>query len=479
MHQTRSDPWETMSRFWSFAFAGLTVIAGACARRQSYQPAPIAPAAEAERYAERRLRDPALARFLVEHGAALHDSTWGSRQLALAALYFRTDLTEAQRTVAAARAAEITAGARPAPSATATTERAARPDEGNPTPWSFSLTAGWTLELGGKRAARVAHARAVMLASRLRLEATAWEIAQSARQAAVVAVGAERELADASAARAELDSVRTLLRARFVEGRLTSTDVARAETDVQTAAVAVDDAARANTAARMALARTLAVPLREVESLPLREESRSACTALDTLPPDTLEALALTTRADVGAALADYSAAEADLALAVAQQYPDITIGPGIAWEQGIRRWILSLAVPSIPVNQARGPIAEARARRAAQAARVASVQDSILAAVDSSVAACRTTRADVAGADSLVNATRAQLELADAAYRRGEIGQTEVAFARFAVRRAERTREGIVRRGALAGIMLEQAAGTWLSGPPLRWPDLLRVTSP
>ncbi|HEX6964359.1 MAG TPA: TolC family protein [Gemmatimonadaceae bacterium] len=467
-----------MSRSWSFAFVGVTLIAGACARRQSYRPAPIAPVAEAERYADRRLRDPALARFLAEHEAALHDSAWSSRQLALAALYFRADVTEAQRTLAAARAAEITAGARPAPSATATADRAERPDEGNPTPWSFSLTAGWTLELGGKRAARIAHARAVTLASRLRLEADAWEIAQSARQAAVVALGAKRELADASAERAGLDSVRTLLHARFVEGRLTSTDVARAETDVQTSAVAVADAARANTAARIALARTLAVPLREVESLPIREESNSACAALDTLAPDSLEARALTTRADVGAALADYSAAEADLALAIAQQYPDITIGPGIAWEQGIQRWVLSLAIPSIAVNRARGPIAEARARRAAQAARVAFVQDSILAAVDSSVAACRTTRADVASADSLVSATRAQLALANAAYQRGEIGQTEIAFAHLAVRRAERTREEAVRRGVLAGIMLEQAAGSWLSGPPIRWPDLLRVTS-
>jgi len=88
MHQTRSDPWETMSRFWSFAFAGLTVIAGACARRQSYQPAPIAPAAEAERYGDRRLRDPALVRFLAEHGAALDDSAWSSRQQAIPTMRF-------------------------------------------------------------------------------------------------------------------------------------------------------------------------------------------------------------------------------------------------------------------------------------------------------------------------------------------------------------------------------------------------------
>ena len=463
----------------SLALVLLAFLLGACAHYQHYQPAPLAPAAEAARYAGRRLDDPALARFLSTHDAAVHDSAWNSRQLALAALYFRADLAEAQQSLSAARAAEITAGLRPAPSATATAERAARADEGHSTPWTFSLTTGLTFELGGKRAARLAHARAVTLASRLRLESTAWQVAQRARQATAVSLGAERDLVDARAETAELDTLLDLLRARYTEGRIARAELARSETDVQSSAVATVQATRASTEARLSLARALAVPLRDVETLPLRPDARSACAALDSLMLDTLETVALTTRADVGAALADYAAADAALRLQIAQQYPDITIGPGITWEQGIRRWVLALGFPSIPVNRARGPIAEARARRAVQAARVTLVQDSILAAVDSSAAACRSARTTVAAADSLVRATQRESAITNAAYERGEVGQTEVAFAQLALVRAERIRNQAAARSAVAGVALEDATGTWLSGPPIRWPDLLVPPTP
>lgn len=475
-----------MARLGSIAFVlistrksvrvlGILVLQlGACARYQRYQSAPLAVSSEATVFAARRLDDPVLARTLAAHGVAAHDTAWDSRQLALAALYFRPDLTEAQRVIAAARAAEITAGVRPYPSVTATTGRASRVTEGRSTPWSFSPTFGFTLERGGKRDARIARARAATLAAQLRLESTAWQAVVDARVSTLTAFGADVELADGRAELAQLRIVLSLLRVRYNEGQIARTDLARAETDVQLAAVASTQALRARADARAALAHALGVPVREVDTLSLRPDTRSACVAADSLPTNSLEALGLRTRPEVGVALADYAVAESDLRVRIAQQYPDIVLAPGLAWDQGVRSWVLSLALPGIPIDRARGPIAEAVARRAVQAARVMVVQDSVLAAVDSSAAACRTADREITVADSLFRASDEQLVLARSAYQRGEIGKTEIAIAQLARMRAERPRHQAAQRRMAVGAALENATGVWLSGAPINWQDLI-----
>jgi outer membrane protein TolC len=194
---------------------------------------------------------------------------------------------------------------------------------------------------------------------------------------------------------------------------------------------------------------------------------------LDALGPDTLQALALQRRFELGAALADYAVAEAEVRLEVARQYPDLTIGPGLAWDQGIARWIFSFGTPGFPHRANRGPIAESEARRTTRAARVSLLQDSVLAEVDAAVATCRDARVEVAAADSLVATTRVGATLTENAYRRGEIGLTEVAFARLAVLRAERVLRAATVRRAAAGVALESAVGSWLVPTPIRWPDL------
>ncbi len=446
---------------------------GACARYQQYQPAPLAPNSEVSAYTGRRLDDPALARSLAAHGIASHDSAWDSYQLAFAALYFRADLVEARRALTAARAGEITAGVRPYPGVTATVDRAAKADEGHSTPWSFSLAAGLTFERGGKRSARVARARAATLAAQLRLESIAWQAVESAREEAATAIGAGIDLSDASAETTALRSVLERLRGRYGEGQISRVDLARSETDVQTAAVAATQAALARTGARAALAHALAVPLSQVEQLRLRRDARNGCAVIDSLPIDSLETVALRTQPIVGAALADYEVAEGDLRIQIAQQYPDIVVGPGIAWEQGVRRWILSLALPGIATDRARGPIVEATARRAVQAVRVRVVQDSILAAVDSSVAACQHTRHEVAVADSLVRASNEQFAVTRGAYHRGEIGLTEIALTQLAQVRAQRVQHQALQHGFAAGISLENSVGVWFSDPQIDWRDI------
>jgi outer membrane protein TolC len=452
-----------------------------CAHYQRYEPTPLDPQAQLGAYAGRRLDDPELARFLASRGVPPDDSGLTPSALGLAALYFRSNLTEARAAVRAARAGEITAGTRPFPSATATVERATSSDGRNGSPWTLSLTSGLTFETGGKREARQVRARAVTLGTVLRLDVTGWHLAQEARRAAVALLGADRDVADVEAEISALRTVLELLRARYAEGRVSLADVAQAETDVQTAVVALVQVRRARTDMRSSLARALGVSPRPVETMSIREDLRSGCDAGDAANvegPTGLGLAALRNRYEVGAALADYAVAEADLQLAVAQQYPNLTIGPGVAWNQGVGRWLLSAGSAAIPVNGNRGPIAEGEARRAVHAARVTMAEDGILAQVDSARAGCRDIRGEIAAADSLVAATTERLRLTEAAYARGEIGLTDVAFARLALVRVTRTRHQALQRQQVAGAALEAAIGRWVTAPSIRWPDLFESLS-
>ena len=451
------------------------LVAAACAPYRAYVAAPLAPEREANAYSSRRLDDPDLAAFWRETGISRVDSGLSPAALGVAALFFRPELPEAHALVTAARAAEITAGARPFPSASATLGHASPVTEGATSPWSISLTAGLTLETGGKRGARVVRARAATLAAGLRRDATAWWLAQDSRIAAVNALGAEQDLA---AAEAEVDALRTvlaLIRARFAEGRVSVADVAQAETDLQTAVVGVTQARRARTSARVQLGRALGAAFPAVDGVPLRSDPHSGCELADTLARGeaAFASMVLHERFEVGAALADYAVAEGDLRVAVAQQYPNLEIGPGIAWDQGVLRWILSLGSSAIPTNRNRGPIAEAEARRAVQAAHVAVVQDSVLAQLDLALAGCRDLRGEIAAAASLVASTTARLRVAEAAYARGEIGETEVALTRLALVRVSHTQRQTLQRRQLAGAALEAAIGRWITLPEVRWPAM------
>ena len=106
-----------------------------------------------------------------------------------------------------------------------------------------------------------------------------------------------------------------------------------------------------------------------------------------------LAALALTPRPEIGRALAEYAVAEAGLRGEVARQYPDLDLGPGFIWDQGVHRWTLALALPNLLKFRNRSAIDEAEAGRAAAAARVAELQDELLADAARRAVRCRGAR--------------------------------------------------------------------------------------
>lgn len=442
------------------------LAAAACAR---YAPAPLAPQALADEYAARRLDAPDLRRFLAEHGSTAPDSGWRAADLALAALYYQPALDAARASWRSSRAAEVTAGARPRPEAQgelgyATTAAVFE------SRWLAAISAILTIELGGKRGARLAAARARTAVAEADLEETAWRTARGARDAVLELRGAEERLADETLALARVSAFAERLRRRYAEGTLSRSELAAVESEEADARAAVSRDRAAVEAARVALARAVGVtPAALARQGLVERDSIPSCEPA--APPESLVALALRRRPEVGRALAEYAVAEGDLRIAVAGSYPDLALGPGFTWDQGIARWSIFPALRGIPLDGNRGPIGEATARRAEAAARFEERQQQVVSEVQGALAGCRLALADVAGADSVRQATARQAALARAAYDRGEIAAVQLGPIELAETRALRELHAARRRLAGAAAALEAATGAWPAGP-VRWPD-------
>jgi hypothetical protein len=125
----------------------------------TYQAAPLDPKAHAEVYNARSVSDSGLMQFRVAAGESASTAVWRPADLALAALYFVPALDEERGRFYAARAGEITAGARPRPGLSGSAERNLS-SSGEESPWGLELTGTFVIELGGKRGARMAIAKA-------------------------------------------------------------------------------------------------------------------------------------------------------------------------------------------------------------------------------------------------------------------------------------------------------------------------------
>ncbi len=446
------------------------LLALACLGCVRYEPRPLDPASHPAELGRRSLDDSALVAAVARYAGRpdVESGRWTDRQLAVAALSLRSDLPRLRAEWRAARAAALAAGARPGVGVTGEVEqRVGGRDDGSP--WVVGLGALFTLELGGKRGARLQTARAEAALAETRLLAAAWDAVTGTRRAAAELAGAAAELRDAHQEIRLLEAVQELERARYAEAALGTSELARTSTEIQEARLALAGVEHRVLDARAALAAALAVPSRAVAALAPAMTASPECTSPDTLAGDSLIGAALTRRMEISSALGGYALAESRVRLEVARQFPDLELGPGFIWDQGVHRWTLALALPAVLGRRNRPAIRHAEVEREVAGLRVAEVQDSVLADVESAMLGCRGEALEVAAADSVVAAAKRLVERDRAAYERGESSRLEPARSELLLVRAERARRAAGRRGLLAAIRLDRALGGPLDGG---WPD-------
>lgn len=446
-------------------------LALACMACVRYEPRPLDPARHPIELRSRDLGDSSLVAGVARYAGLPEGRRWTDRQLAVAALRLRADLRRLRAEWRAARAAIRTAGERPRPGVEGDLERrVGGRDEGSP--WVVAVAGMFALELGGKRGARLQAARAAVTLAESTLLAAAWGAATDTRRAAAGLAQAGGEVEDAREEVRLLEEVHGLERARYAEAALGASDLARTSTEIQNARLSLAEAEHGVFEAQAALAAALAVPVRAVEAVEPVFTPPAGCSSLDSIGVDSFVAGALRRRHEVSLALGKYALAESRLRLQVARQYPNLELGPGFIWDQGVNRWTLALALPALLGSRNRGAIGEAEAAREVAGLEVAEVQDSVFAHVESAVQRCRGAALEVAAADSVVAAATRLVERDRAAYRRGETSRLEPARTELQLLRAQRARRRAERRLALASLELERAAGGPSTPAMNQWPD-------
>src|SRR5258706_3249256 len=113
-----------------------------------------------------------------------------------------------------------------------------------------------------------------------------------------------------------------------------------------------------------------------------------------------LRRMALRNRLDVHRKLLEFGAADAQVKAAVAAQNPDITLGPGYAWDQGDNVWSLAVGMSLPPAAQARASIRQAQARRELAAEQFAATQADAISLAERAGAQYRLARDRIADAE-------------------------------------------------------------------------------
>ncbi len=439
----------------------LTTCALASAGCARFVSRPISPAATAADFDSRRLNSPALRAALKSEGVSVR-SSWSLTALAAAARQLNPELAVLRARVQTAEAAVQTAGERPNPVVSF------KPGYNTSTrgisPWILEPGLDFTIETGGKRDARMAEAVAKVRGARLELAAASWKVRGDVRRALLAMHTAQATRGQYRAQEAAQAEAARLLELQLKEGAARPQDVAVARIPLNQTRLSMHDTDLLAAKARAQLATAVGVPVIALagEDFDFTEVSR-----LPSAPASgAARRHALTQRADILAALADYAASEERVRLEVAKQYPDLRLGPSYKFDQTANKWMLGIGFELPLFNQHQGAIAEAEGRRTEAAARFFAVQAKAVGEIDLGLAVYRSARAKADAANALADDVQAQTRIAESMKDAGELSQLDVSQRRVEqgaadLARAQSRIQALEALGALEDA-LQTPASSW-----------------
>jgi len=409
------------------ASALLSIGLSGCA---SYHPKPLSAPANAARFSKRSLDSAVLHAFIqTQRGhpvTAWPPKAWTLDDLTLAALHYHPELALARAHWANARAKAITAGAYPNPTLQFLPQYATNADAAI-SPWTIGLSVNIPILTADKRSYRIAEALDKAEAARLDVVQTAWQIRSHVRKSWLKFYAAQRrvtllnnQVQDASAL---LDAFRQQLDA----GQISQRQVIQARLRLRNAQLNRADAKAIERHARATLAGAVAVPVTALRGIHFDYAAVRKLPAPKKMPTARFKTYALTQRPDIRAALVRYAASAQALKLEIAHQYPNIQIGPGYKWDQGVHRWSIGFSLGLPIFNQNQGPIAQARAQREKQAAQFRVLQEHITTQFNSAMAAYQASSHQLKLAQYLLKASQIRLASARASYQAGETNRVNL----------------------------------------------------
>lgn len=416
----------------------LTILAAVCVVGCAhYQPQPLTPEKTAAQLEARRLDDPLLKAFLEQNlGHSMTNwpmPTWHLPELTLAAFHFHPSLAVARAQWLVASAGVRTAAARPNPTVSVAPAYDTQ-IPGNFSPWTVPVAFDLPLETAGKRDKRMALAEQNAEAARWDFVSAAWQIRSGVRGAMLDYEFGQRKTSLLQQQFEQLKKISAVMQQRLDAGDIARPDVIAAQINLNKTQHDLSDARAGAADARARLAAAIGLPEAALDGIQIVFNPVDDGAALTSAEA---RRLALTSRADVRSALADYAAAEADLRLQIAKQYPDIHIGPGYQWnsgQAGDSEWILGLNLELPLLDRNQGPIAEAEARRKLAAARFVELQSQIISQIDRAAAALRVAREQWRIGSDLIASEEKQQRAAQAQVQAGAGGQIDLLTAQVEI---------------------------------------------
>lgn len=440
---------------------GCLLILAGCA---SVRPVVTSPRDTALSFRARSLDDARLRAVAMQPGTGF--SEWpprrlDARALDLAALTFNPSLQVARSKWHVAEAAVVTAGQIPNPTISTSPLYVTNP--GGLPAWVVASSLVQIIETAGKRQFRLARARYLAEAARLDVLSAAWDVA-SRVSGALVDLAAAQSRAAAIARQVEVQSelvevTEKLIQAGFgsrLELLTARTVLNRAILDQQAVQTTLIDA-------RHRLAQAVGVPF---GAIPL---DRLSLPSLDQVLPPGFEIkvrdTAALNRADLLARLADYAASDMTLQLEVANRIPNVELGPNYEYDQGLRKWGLSLTFELPIFNQHQGPIAEAAAQRRQAADQFIALQAGVIGEVDQTIATYDAAVRFLAAADRLFRQQNQQARIQETLFARGETDRLQLLAARVELAIAALARVDAQSAVARARLAVEQAGHLAVGG--------------
>ena len=447
----------------SITFCVAALAISGCAH---FEPRAIAPAASASAYEARTLDNAELHAFIQQNTrrefASWPPAQWNFELLTLAALYYHPDLDVARAKLSVAQAGSQTAGMRPNPTLNLNAQQTPSAPSGTSS-WTLGLNLDIPFETAGKRGYRVEQANHLSEASRLAIAGTAWQIRSRVRGVLLELQVALQSLeALQQQQRLQQDNV-GLLERRLAVGMVSTPEVTQAKIALAQTTLALGDSERLSSDARIRLAGTLGLSSKALDRIAILPPSLTEFAAL---PAGELRAQALFQRPDTLAALAEYAASQSALQLALANQYPDVHLGPGYTWDQGVKKWSLGLSLMLPVMNQNQGPIAEAKAKRDQAAAVFNATQARAIGEIETALGGYRASRDKLAAVQSLTAAQNDQLRKAETLFKAGEIDRGALLGARLELSQTALARVDALAKAQQAWGALEDAAQSPLTVP-------------
>ena len=462
---------ENFSRQWAAGFpiagAATALLLSVGCTLQHYEPAPLDPAASAQRFESRTADAPGLKQYMVEHGHPASDwpvQRWSLADLTLVALYYRPDLELARAQAAAARAQVAAATQRPPIGLKPVVwHHSLQPPE-TTSPWSLGFEIEVPLAEGGRRAAVGEQYGALADAVQLGVGSAAWAARSDVRARFLECYAAGRTLELLEAEARERRALVSLLERRFEMGAGSSLDVGSARLKLAEVEGQIQSAQLAREQSLAALAHALGLPLSAVRGMSFDfaslEQTPVAPTDRDA------QRTALLNRLDVRVKLLEYAAADAAVKLEIARQYPTVTLSPGYLWDQGDNIWSL-VATIMVPAAGNKPAIEAAQAGRKAAAQDFLALQVRVISDADGAQARYRKAQENAVGAQRLAELQAARDQRARKQFDAGHTDRVELTLVRLEALAVERNllSVGLDTQRALGA--LEDALQMPLAGAP------------